>query len=221
MSQIIIGYTTEGPTDIRFLSGIILRTFVEVALECRREIEVLEPIIFIDKEKGKSFNEQVKICCREAFATGIMAFCIHVDADDDSDANVFETRIKPAFTEIMASPDEFCKNLVPVIPVQMSESWMLADTQLLKDEIGTTMTDVQLGIDRNPETVADPKQKIIAAIQIARANLTKKRRRNLDISELYQPIGQKISLDRLSEIPSYSKFKDEVRNAYRTLNYLK
>ncbi len=36
MSQIIIGFTTEGTTDFRFLSSIIMRTFVRSALSANR-----------------------------------------------------------------------------------------------------------------------------------------------------------------------------------------
>jgi len=220
MSQIIIGFTTEGPTDVRFLSSIIQRTFVEVGFECSKEVEVVEPVIYIVKDKGDHFNEQIIKCCQKAFENGVMAFCIHADADDESDDHAFKFRINPTFEEIRAIKEGICDNLVPLVPIQMTESWMLADKSLLKEEIGTEMNDTQLGLARDPESVNNPKEVIAEAIRIARQSLTRRRRKDLDIGELYQPIGQKISLNKLEKIPSYNKFKEEVRNAYRKLNYL-
>jgi len=220
MSQIIIGYTSEGTTDVHFLSSIILRTFVEIGFECQKEIEVIEPIVHIKKENGLSFSEQMLKCSKQAHQNGVMAFCIHVDADSETHDDVLRSKIHPTRELIGNSIDNVCKNLVPIIPIQMTESWMLADKQLLKDEIGTEMGDNELGINRNPEEIADPKQVITDAIRLARAHIVKRRRKDLTITELYQPLGQKISLKTLSVLPSFENFKESVRAAYRTLNYL-
>jgi hypothetical protein len=220
MSQIIIGYTVEGTTDIRFLSSIIERTFIDVAGECSRQIEVVTPITYIEKGKGNQFSDQILKCSKEAFEKGVMAFCVHVDADEDNDEDVFHTRIRPAISAINGCTENVCGNLVPIIPVQMTESWMLADKQLLKEEIGTDMTDSQLGINRAPESIANPKDVINEAIRLAREPLAKRRRKNLTIAELYQPIGQKIPLEILERLLSYMKFKEAVRSAYQHLNYL-
>jgi len=220
MSQIIIGYTAEGTTDIRFLSNVIQRTFIDIGFECRKEIEVVEPIIYVPKGAEATFLEQILECCKSADQKGAMVFCIHVDADDKSDKNVFDTRMTPVLDHIEMEQSGVCKNIVPIIPVHMTESWMLADTELLKNEIGTDLSDVTLKLNRNPETIAKPKAVIIEAIRIARESLAKKRRHELTISELYQPIGQKISLEALSALTSFNKFKEAVREVYRKLNYL-
>lgn len=221
MSQIIIGYTTEGTTDIRFLSSIIQRTFVEIGFECVMEIEILEPIIYIPKSKNNTFINQILTCSEEAHNNGVMAFCVHVDADSNNDSDVLQTRIDPLLQEIEINISKICKNIVPIIPVQMTEAWMLADKQLLKDEIGVpASSDAHLGLHRAPETIADPKAIITEAIRIAREPMVRRRRKDLTISELYQPIGQKMSLEMLDALPSYLKFKESVRSAYRKLNYL-
>ncbi len=149
-----------------------------------------------------------------------MVFCVHVDADDSSDENVLETRINLLRAELEFHPGNICKNIVPIIPVYMTEAWMLADIPLLKEEIGTKLSDQALGLSRDPETVADPKGILMSAIRIARENLSKKRRRELSISDLYQPIGQQIRLEALEQLQSYIKFKQSVRDAYKSLNYL-
>lgn len=221
MSQIIIGFTTEGTTDVRLLESILQRTFESVAIECVSQIEVISPIVQIRKDPNEDFTAQILKSSKKAYENGVMAFCVHVDADKPNDGHVFEHKIVPSFEMVMNSDETLiCKNLVAVVPVQMSESWTLADKQLLKEEIGTNKTDEELGINRSPENFANPKSAIENAIRIARQDLSKRRRSELKISELYQPIGQKIDLEILEQLPSYIKFKESVREAYRKLNYL-
>ena len=96
---------------------------------------------------------------------------------------------------------------------------MLADKELLKKHIGTTENDRELGIDRAPETIPDPKAAIENAIRIAMDNLPK-RRHKITISELYEIMGDAIGLEQLMSLSSYRKFTDEVRNTYRILGYM-
>ena len=103
----------------------------------------------------------------------------------------------------------------------MMESWMLEDKDLLKNEIGTTKTDNELGINRSPESITDPKAVIEEAIRIARQEITRRRRKELRISDLYLPVGQKVSIDKLKELPSYRRFQEDIRQAYRELHLMK
>ena len=103
----------------------------------------------------------------------------------------------------------------------MIESWVLADKELLKSEIGTKKTDTELGIQRPPESIADPKQVIEDAIRIGRQDLPKKRRKDLVIADLYQIMGSSMPIEKLDALPSFVKFKEGVREAFRVLNYLR
>lgn len=218
--QIIIGFTTEGPTDVRFLESIIQRSFEDIAFECAGQVEIL-PVQYVEKRDG-DFITAVRYCSQQAEKRGITVLCVHTDADDRTDIRAFDFKINPAFTAIDNDVQEehLCKNLVAIVPVQMIEAWMLSDKELLKAEIGTGKNDEDLGINRSPEIYADPKEAIKTAIRIARQGLTNRRRRDLTIAELYLPIGQKISLTTLERLPSYQKFKEAVRDAFRKLNYL-
>ena len=217
--QIVVGFTTEGSTDVRFLESVIQRTFEYVAYECTGQVEVL-PIQYIEKQEG-SFVELVKDCARQAENRGLMVLCIHSDADDSTDANTFTNKIDPAFSEVTHMKSElFCNNLVAIVPIRMTEAWMLSDTELFKSEIGTSKSNLELCIDKSPETYKDPKQTIEDAIRIARQDLTKRRRHDLVIADLYSPIGQKVPLDRLDVLASFQKFKQAVKDAYKKLNYL-
>lgn len=216
---ITIAYLVEGPTDVRFLQNIIQRTFEEVAFFCEGDIDVYSPIQIINPKLG-SFNENILSAAQSAEEMGIHVLCVHTDSDNDTDDGAFEFKINPAFEAVGNSALNLCKNLVAVVPVQMCEAWMLADRDLLKDEIGTNKSNADLGIARAPETIADPKEVIENAIRISDQDKPKKSR-STTISDLYQPIGQKIPLQTLEILPSFMKFKLAVENAFRQLNYLK
>ena len=217
--QIIIGFTTEGTTDFQFLESVIQRSFEDVAFECSGELEIL-PAQYIDKQSG-AFTEVVIGYAQQAGKRGFVVLCVHADADAPHDTGTFDNKIRPAFMAVNhMHGNHVCKNLVAIVPVQMTEAWMLSDKDLLKAEIGTSKSDVELGIHRPPEVYANPKQAIEAAIKIARQDLTRRHRRELTIVELYRPIGQKLVLTRLENLPSYRKFKEAIRDAFRKLNYL-
>lgn len=219
--QVFIGFTTEGTTDARFLQKIVERTFEEIAFECHNDVEPVVQFLNVDKI-GLSFAEYaVKASKQGIEELGITILCIHSDADNTTIENVMQNKITPAQQALDAESDEYvCKVIVPAIPIQMMESWMLADKDLLKAEIGTSMTYQELGIDREPESIANPKFTIEDAIRISRKEMTKRRRKDLKIGDIYYSIGQKISIEKLQTLPSYRHFQEEVRNAYRKLHLL-
>lgn len=121
----------------------------------------------------------------------------------------------------MQKPAEgYCKKVVPVIPVYMTEAWMLADKELLKDEIGTELSDNKLGINRAPESIADPKEIIERAIRIAREHFTRRRRNDLVISDLYDSIGAKVELENLKRLDSFNQFSIRLKQAFVELGLL-
>lgn len=220
MSNILtIAYTTEGSTDQRFLKSIIIKVFEEVAFGCEGSIDVFDPV-FIRLPKKDDFVSNLLAVAAEAHKIGINVLCVHVDADNNSDEQVTHFKVNPAFSAIENQNDNIsCKNLVAIIPIHMTEAWMLADKDLLKDEIGTDMSNADLGINRTPESIADPKKYIESALNIAQAHLPK-RREKIHIEDLYQPIGQKVAIGKLEVLPSFNKFKLSVEEALRKLNFL-
>lgn len=222
MSRLLhIGLFTEGSTDVRFLESIVKRTFTEIAFDCRGDVDIEVSVVEIEKQT-LGFTEQLLAAARKGGEElGIMVLCVHLDADDANDRAVFTYKINPAKAELEKLEEEhYCKQILPIVPVYMTEAWMLADPELLKDQIGTTKTNQELNLHRAPEHIVDPKATIKEAIRIARQEIVKRRRRDLSIGELYQPIGQEISLDRLMTLSSYVKFRDEVINTFRALHFM-
>lgn len=217
---ILAGLFTEGTTDNRFLSSVVERTLEDIAFDCTGDIETKVEIITINKT-GLNFNEQVLEASKSAFDKfGILLLFVHADSDALSDNLIFETKIIPAQKILLEQDDNYCKNLIAIVPIQMSESWMIADKQLLKDEIGIEKTDTELEIHLNPESITNPKSVIENIIRISKEDLTKRRRNNgLNISDLYQIIGQKVEISELEKLTSYLKFKNSLIDKLRELNF--
>jgi hypothetical protein len=213
-----IGYATEGTTDLRFLGNIIQKTFENIALDCQTEIEVYQPESL--KKEGATFVEQVTRLVSKYHYFHII--CIHADSDSNSIANRMRCNFNPAFREVELLPAPACKNLVAIIPVHMTEAWMLADIDLLKIKMGSTLTNEELGLPAHSnliESLRNPKRVISEALRIGQETHPR-RRKKLNISNLYSPISQELTLARLNQLPSFRTFVENARIAMAKLNYL-
>ncbi len=220
MSNILtIGYITEGPTDIRFLDSIIERTFTEAAMDCKGVIEVYAPQHITTQKK--TFKEKVLEAAKAADQQGVMVLCVHTDADNSSDEKARAERIYPSFEAVLqAENGNTCKNLVAIVPVQMTEAWLLADEAVLLDAMMSSKHLRELGIENAPESYNDPKARIKEAIRSAHQNKRKRHRQQVSISDLYGPVGQQCDLEKLRRLDSFRKFEEEVRGSLKKLNYL-
>jgi hypothetical protein len=218
---IFVGLFTEGTTDIRFLESIVKKTLDGIAFDCKGQVETDVLTIKIDK-KRLGFVEQVSAASKTSMMDyGISILCVHTDADNDL-PRIIETKVNPVLEKIDTTPESsYCKTIVFIIPVQMVESWMLADKNLFKAEINTNYSDNELGIANNPEDLTSPKIAIENAIRITKANSIKRKRgKGITIADLYQIIGQKLEIQYLEELPSFVTFKEGLKGAFQKLNYL-
>jgi hypothetical protein len=219
MSNILtIGYIGEGTTDKRFLGNIIKRTFEKLAFQCKGQIEVYEPQFF--EVRKMSFADQSLKAAE--YAKWLNVLCIHTDADDKTDNLAFKNKITPAIHKIIECEEDVCRNIIAIVPIHMTESWMLADIELLIDEIGSEKSNQALMLPtkiKQIEGIKNPKETIENAINIAFADQPARRRRGLTLSDLYSPLSQKISLEKLVTISSFQKFYKAAENALKELNY--
>ena len=218
---ILAGLFTEGTTDNRFLESVVKRTLEDVAFDCTGDIETAIEIININKT-GLTFNNQVLEASKTALEKfSILLLFVHTDADGINDDNIFNSKIIPV-KEFIAQQDSssVCKNIIAIVPIQMTEAWMIADKELLKDEIGINKSDAELGIHKHPEEINNPKHVIEEIIRVSKEDKTKRNRsRGLRISDLYQIIGQKIALSELERLYSYNKFKQSLIDELKELNF--
>jgi hypothetical protein len=217
---ILAGLFTEGSTDVRFLSSVVERVLEQVAFDCTGDIETKVEIINIDKSR-KDFNQQVLEASKVASDKfGILLLFVHTDSDSVNDDLIFQSKIIPAQTLLRDQDDSYCKDIVAIVPIQMTESWMIADKKLLKEEIDIEKSDTELNIHLNPELISNPKSVIESIIRLSKEDETKrKRNKGLNIADLYQIIGQKIELTELEKLPSYLKFRNSLIEKLRELNF--
>jgi Domain of unknown function (DUF4276) len=214
-----IAFAGEGNTDKKLLPAIIKRTFEGLAFNCQQQIDILD-IDILDKVKG-DFNNEMATYARKAAELSANILCVHTDADAENSQKVLEHKINPAFAYLAGlNQAEICTNYFPVIPVYMSESWLFADLDLLKEQLYTELSNQKLGFVGNPEHFYDPKAIINNAISILK-NEDRKRYKNLTINDLYQMIGQTIDLNKLELLSSYLAFKADAEQALKKLNFCK
>ena len=218
-TQLSIGLYAEGNTDIRFLASIVQRTFEDICFECQGELEVFD--VYTIEICKSTFSESVINASRKGTNEfGIMILCVHTDADNQTDTNAYQNKISPAISALENCDEDICKQIVPIIPIQMTESWMLADKSLFKKMIGTNKSDNDLGIYKAPEEYANPKEVIKEAIKIAVQERPKRRKGDLRIEELYQLIGQSLAIEELKKVPSFLNFQNNIREVLRKMKYL-
>lgn len=220
MAQIVVGLIAEGDTDYRFLEPVIENTLMGIVFDCRGQIEVF--VKAIKCEKGDSFTDYVLNASQKGYEEyGITMLVVHTDADNISSANAYQNKINPARTLLQNQTDDArCKSMVALVPVRETESWMLADKDILIGQIGTRKGLVELNIAGNPETFNNPKERIEEAIRIGRAEMPKKLRNSLRISDLYSYIGQTIQIEKLQTFDSFVDFENNIKDALIDLNFL-
>ncbi len=222
MRQLFIGLVAEGTTDVRFLKSVIYKSALELSWQCDSMVEVFD--IREIYPQGDGFAEKMLNASKVAQDKySISMLCIHADSDSKTITDVMENKFFPFYEALKAKDDkDFCKCIVPTIPIQMIESWMLADKLLLKQLIDAEgISDSDLGIDRPPESYADPKEAINNAIRIAFEGKPKRKRDQIKISDLYEVLGNQLDLDSLRSIPSFRSFEDGMLNAFKRLNLIR
>ncbi|SEW32685.1 protein of unknown function [Chryseobacterium wanjuense] len=217
--QLFIGLISEGSTDTRFLFSVVDRTIKQLVYDFGSNVEIY--IEELKKDSGKKFIKQI-IDANLAYQKEnfINILLVHCDADNKDDSKVLKEKYIPLIENIKSNKDIICKEIIPVIPIYMIESWMLADIDLFLDEISTHKTKSELGINGNPESFTNPKNKIKEALQIINQEKPKKRRKDLQISDLYQIIGQKIEIEKLIELNSFKNFYNQISDSLAKLKFI-
>lgn len=221
MYQLFVGFMAEGNTDYKFLMPIIEKTINDIAFnEIESEVEI--SVFEVENKKRGGFNNHVFEASKNGFSQfGIMWLIVHTDADNATSKAVYEFKINPAIEFLRTNSEkEICKNLIPLAPIYETESWMLANKDLIKRQIGTNKSDEDLGINGHPESFNKPKEKIEEAIRIGRQDLSSKIRSKISILDLYSIIGQSLSIQDLEKFRSYVEFQNNIRIAMREMNLI-
>jgi Domain of unknown function (DUF4276) len=222
MKVLLLGLFVEGSTDDDFLPPVIRRTTEQILAQYGQsgtyEASVL--VIQITTNQKKDRAESILQAACDAY--GYHALIVHSDADDPKPDMALVERIEPGFRLVRETTENACKDLVAIIPVQAIEGWILADYESLLKEIGTDLKAHDLDIPesaRYVQRISKPKRRLEVVVQRAYASRSR-RKREIDIRFLYQPIGEEINLERLQQVPSYMKFVEDLTETLIHLNLI-
>lgn len=222
MKALALALYAEGSTDRYFLPSIIRRTSRRILDQHGQSKVVVEPVDLIEINKvGLGQDECILQAAQKAIGNHILI--IHCDADHPTSEKALKERFLPGYELVQQVKEQICSSLVPIIPVQATEASMLAaNHDLLQREIGTNKSARDLGLvsrARQVESDPDPKQTLKEIIRKANEERSR-RRREVDLSLLYAPLGREISLERLSNVPSYKQFVKGLTETLKILNLI-
>jgi hypothetical protein len=222
MRILLMWLYAEGPTDERFLPVLIRRAAAGIL---RRSgtgpVEVPLPTIVSPEPLGDAERREDRILRAAKEASDAHLLVVHSDADDRSRQRALEERCLPGFRRVAgerASGSRLCGELVPVIPVRMTEAWMLADHEVLADALGRRLEPGGLGLPTAPrrvESIPDPKSELRRLLRQVQG-----RRRERPVGVLYEPIAQRVRLEMLERVPAYAEFVGDLTAALSRAGFL-
>ncbi len=223
MTALVSALYAEGRTDERFLPVLLQRSVTDwLARHASRVVDVLEPIV-VDSTIEGTRAERIQAIVQQV--SGYHLLFVHADADDDSSQRAYDERVAPGInmiTEARNTGLSVCEEVIPIIPVQKVEAWLMADAGSLCTTIGTSLQpqDIRIPVRAEEiERIADPKQRLREIIRLAYA-ARPRRRRSVEPGELYEPLANRIRLADLERLPSYQHFLRDLDTALRSLHFI-
>jgi hypothetical protein len=220
MNVLVLVLYAEGSTDNHFLPPIIQRTAERIIAKYGQDLVDVSELVIVPRQQNQRREECILSAARHV--CHCHALIVHSDADGRTPERALSERIQPGFDLISHSNEEVCKHLIPVIPVQMIEAWMLADHNALCEVIGTNLSPQILGLlsrSAEVERDANPKQTLKQVIQKAISHRPR-RRRQLDFSIHEEFLANMINLDTLYLVPSYKAFFLNLKKTLAELKFI-
>lgn len=210
-----MGLYVEGPTDARALPVLVRRTAEHILTQRGRpDVDVLEPLV-IGQVEADDHAGRILEAARSTH--GYHVLLVHADADAPTREKAYQERFLPGLNrvhEAASAAEKVCKLLIPLIPVRMTEAWMIADAEAVREVIGTDVPAADLGLPARPhevEAVQDPKGVLAEAVR--RAIASRRLRRRFSIGSLYEPVAQTVRLECLAGVPAFQQFEQELTRA--------
>ncbi len=219
MGALVLGLYTEGDTDKRFLQPVIRRAVTKILVEHRREDRWDDLLIipvhpFVQRHE----SQERKILAAATSACGYHMLIVHIDADSPFPTEARQNRFDPGFKLVKQAGEKTCQDLLPILPIQETEAWLLVDREMLIKELEINKSANELGIPpaRHIESIAQPKERLNDIIKIA----NQFRRRPLDIKDLYEPLGEMIRLEKLALLSAYRQFISDLMSTLTELGII-
>ena len=204
MKQIVFGVYAEGPTDYRFFPTLIERYLTRFCHTNGLDVDIL-PAVQIRSRKNFSsgFIEKLKLIEQDSVGTkGLPYVFVHNDADARSLDQVLNFKWKPWLDECRNT-----ENWLAVIPIRMTESWMLADVEALKSTFIISAENIRQIIGNgDPESISDPKNKLAEIVRRGKQKRTTNFEENL---------AKRTRFEVLEQLPSFQFLKSQIEERIR------
>lgn len=194
----------DGPSDLP-LSRLLERVCLDLGASVA--IQPVDPRSLGDW--GRSVEGRLRFL-READIKADLVF-VHRDAERDHP----DTRRE----EVLTSPESppLGRTLVPVVPVRMTEAWLLLDETAIRVVAGRPNGRVPLDLPkpREVEAIADPKERLKRALEAA----SEAKGRRLDDLRRSFPRNRRLLLERLdsagpvTELAAWKRLRADVESA--------
>lgn len=218
MSILSLAVFAEGRSDERFLPIIIQRTAEKIIAKRGHDTtDVLEPQV-VPKPKDANGRDQCILAVARQ-TSGYHALIIHADADQRTAERALSERINPGVE--LARQAGINHHCIPLIPVRMTEAWLMADPEKLLETIGTNTTAAELNLPTHPhevETISNPKASLNDILRQAK---TRRRKAQVKIKDIYEPVARTMDLERLWSVPAYQQFVEDISQALVELHFIK
>jgi hypothetical protein len=219
MSKLVLGLYVEGSTDRRFLQPIIERIATEILAKNNRGDVWDDTIILpIEPTVRKRESQAQKILAAAIEACGCYLLIIHADADGPTAAEARKNRFNPGLELVRQAGGNVCQDILPIVPIQEIEAWLLADKEALLKVLETNKNVAELGIPpiRKIESTAQPKERLEGIIRIA----NQFRRYHIDRDDLYEPLGETVRLEKLAGLSAYQQFISDLTDVLINLGII-
>lgn len=203
-----------------FLRPLLLRLCEATAADAQEPIEVPDVIDLGDRpdHRSRPRDERIAAAARAAEGAWIVLF-IHADADARDARTAIAERVQPAIDRL-ASDLGTNKQAIAVVPIRMTEAWLLADIDAFRSVLGTTLDGDALGLSsvvaHGAERVADPKALVRHAIAVV-----KPRARAAQVASYRARLGEAVSLERLRRLVAFRTLEQDFRAALSELGILR
>lgn len=225
MMTLVMALYAEGRSDERFLPTVIQRTTQNLLDQKGSDnIYALEPFVLDDSTLKQRPTQSERILEAARTTNGYHMLIIHADADAPTAERALRERVQPGVEQVQQAfeaQEAVCANIVPIIPVRMTEAWMLADPQALQAVIDTNtdIADFQLPERvHQVESLTHPKQTLQQVVHRVMAG--RRRRRKFEMATVYEPLARHIRLERLQGIPAYQQFVQHLQYTLIALHML-
>lgn len=118
-----------------------------------------------------------------------------------------------------ATPHSFVGRVIPVIPIKMTETWLLTDAKAICNAVGNPNSVINLALPTSKQLEKCAAKTVLLAALTSASELGTKRRRKFRPEQFRHIVAElTVDLTLLRRIPSFQRLEDALRPLLNTLN---